>query len=203
MKKGQVLFAVSIAVLIISFLPTHWFLPKWSNSAGSYDLAPNNINGPTLGLFYGSLVELDVSISGANNDVFFYITDSSGRRILDAGRIYDGYHLEWNAPAIGSFRLNFDNTMSTFSHKYVNWSFEVFHYGALLFFVGIGLLIVGILQIVREEKIISRIKRFLVKEPETLVVECEYCGETYSKTLDKCPHCSARKKATRASKKKK
>lgn len=178
----------------MSFLPIHWILPKWSSSAGSYDLGPGNVNGPTADLFYGSLVELDVSISGANRDVYFYITDSHGRRVFDAGRIYDGYHLEWQARAFGSFRLNFDNTMSWVSHKYVNWSFQVFHYNSLFFFLGIGLLILGILQIFREEKIIHEIKKFIFKEPETLVVVCQYCGSTYSKNLDKCPSCGAPKK---------
>jgi len=50
------------------------------------------------------------------------------------------------------------------------------------------------LQIFREEKVIHKIKKFIFKEPETLVIECQYCGNTYSKTLDKCPHCGASKK---------
>jgi len=187
----------------MSFLPIHRILPRWSNSAGSYDLGPGNANGPTVDLLYGSLVELDVSISGANKDVYFYITDSNGRRVFDAGRIYDGYHLEWQATAFGSFRLNFDNTMSWFSHKYVNWSYEVFHYKTLFCFLGIGLLILGTLQIFREEKVIHKIKKFIFKEPETLVIECQYCGNTYSKTLDKCPHCGASQKKVRTPRKEK
>lgn len=197
------LFAVSVVILIVSFLPTNRFLPKWSSSAGSYDLGPGKVNGPTVYLSYRSVVELDVSISGANKDVYFYITDSHGRRILDAGRIYDGYHLEWYAPAIDSYRLNFDNTMSWVSHKYVNWSFQAFHYNSFFFFLGIGLLIVGFLQMLREEKVIQRVKEFLFKGPETLVVECQYCGATYSKTFEKCPNCGAPEKVNVLRKEKK
>jgi rubrerythrin len=51
------------------------------------------------------------------------------------------------------------------------------------------------LQVIREEKIVQRVKGILFKEPESQVVECQYCGNTYSKTLDKCPHCGAPKKA--------
>jgi len=93
--------------------------------------------------------------------------------------------------------------MSWFSHKYVNWSYEVFHYKALFFFLGIGLLILGTLQIFREERVIHKIKKFIFKEPETLVIECQYCGDTYSKTLDKCPHCGASKKKVRTPRKEK
>jgi ribosomal protein L37E len=187
----------------MSFLPIHRILPRWSNSAGSYDLGLGNVNGPTVDLLYGSLVELDVLISGANKDVYFYITDSNGRRVFDVGRIYDGYHLEWQATAFGPFRLNFDNTMSWVSHKYVNWSYGVFHYKTLFFFLGIGLLILGTLQIFREEKVIHKIRKLIFKEPETLVTECQYCGNTYSKTLDKCPHCGAFPKKVRIPRKEK
>ncbi len=197
MKRGQLLFAISVVLLIISFLPIHGFLPKWSDSSGSYDLGPGNVNGPNVYLFYGSLVVVDVSISGANRDVFFFITDSDGKVVLDAGRVYDGYHLEWQAPTFGSFRLNFDNTMSLFSHKYVNWSFQVFHYKTMFYFLGIGLLILGILQIIREEHVIFRVRKFIFKEPESPDTECVYCGTLYSKTLDKCPNCNAPRKRTR------
>jgi hypothetical protein len=203
LKKGRVVFVLSILFLIVSFLPTNLFLPRWSSSAGSYDLAPGNVNGPTVELFYGSLIELGVYISGANKDVYFYITDSHGKRVFDAGRIYDGYYLKWHSPTIGSFKLNFDNSMSWVSHKGVNWSFHLFHYKPLFLFLGLGLLVLAVLQMVREEKVIDKIRKFMVKETESLVVECEYCGATYNKTLDKCPECGARKKVSISRKKKK
>ena len=201
MKRGQVLFVLSVALLTISFFPIHGFLPKWSDSSGSYDLGPGNVNGPNVYLFYGSMVELDVSISGANKDVFFYITDSNRRVVFDAGTVYDGYHLEWYAPTFGTYRLNFDNTMSWISHKYVDWSFQVFQYRTLFFFLGVGLLILGILQIIREEQVIYKIKKLIFKEPESPVTECEYCGTLYNRTLDKCPNCSAPRKRVRKEKK--
>ena len=188
------IFGLAVILLILSFLPVHRFLPTWSNHSGDYDLGPGNVNGPTVYLFYGSIVDLDVSISGANKDVFFYITDSEGDRILDAGTIYDGYHLEWEAPTIGSFRFHFSNTMSWVSHKYVTWSYTVSHYKGLFLILAIGLLILGIGQMFREERVIPRIKGFLFKEPEPTEVECEYCGTIYSKTLHKCPTCGALRK---------
>lgn len=203
MKKGRVLFALSIIFIIMSYLPTNRLLPEWSGSTGFYDLGPGNVNGPTVYLLYNGIIESDVSISGANRDVYFYITDSYGKRVLDVGRIYDGYHLEWRAQGIDLYRLNFDNTMSLVSHKYVNWSFQVFHYNTLFFFLGIVLLVIGTLQVIREEKIVQKVKGILFKEPESQVVECQYCGTTYSKTFDKCPHCGAPKKAQVRTKEKK
>ncbi len=181
-------------ILIVSFLPTGRFLPEWSSSTGQYDLAPNHVAGPSLYLYYKSMIELDVAISGANKDVYFYITDSKGRRVLDAGRIYDGYHLEWQAPVMDSYRLNFDNSMSVISHKFVNWSLSVFHYNTLFLFLGIGLLIVSVLQIVREEKVTQRVKNLFSRKPVSQVIQCTYCGATYNKTLDKCPNCGAPRK---------
>lgn len=193
LKRGRVLFGLSIVFIIVSFLPVHRFLPEWSQTTGYYDLGPGHVNGPTVELFYLSTIELNVGITGSNKDVFCYITDSSGEVIFDAGRIYDGYHLVWDAPTIDSFRINFDNTMSWFSNKQVGWSCKVFHYKTLFLFLGIGLLILGSLQIFREENVIHRIKNFLFKEPEPTEVECKYCGTIYSKTLHKCPHCGARR----------
>jgi len=189
-----VLFGLSIVLLILSFFPTNKFLPKWFQYTGYYDLGPGNVNGPTMELFYGSTLELNVAIEGANRDVFFYITDSKGKRIYDAGRIYDGYHLVWNAPSVDSFRLNFDNTMSWFSHKQVGWSIKVYCYNILFLAFGISLLIIGIIQIIREENAIQRLKGYFFKEPEPTEVECAYCGTIYSKTLHNCPHCSAKRK---------
>ena len=189
-------------LLILSFLPTQRLLPRWFDYHGSHDLGPGNIDGPTVDLFFGSAIELNVSISGANKDIFFYITDSHGKVIFDAGRIYDGYSLDWSSPEIGALKLNFDNTMSWVSHKYVDYSLEVFHYKPLFLLLGIGLLILAIFQIFREEQFLRKIKKMIAKEPEALDIVCEYCGTAYDKDLDKCPRCGSPRKKVRVSSKK-
>jgi len=91
LKKGRLALGLAIIFLIVSFSPTNWFLPRWFETTGYYDLGPGAISGPTLVAFYKSVFEVDVEVSGANRDVFFYITDSNGDVVFDAGRIYDGY----------------------------------------------------------------------------------------------------------------
>lgn len=195
MKRGLVLVVVGIALLIVSFLPLHWVLPDWIVSSGSYDLEPGGIGGPSLNLFFGSHLKMDTVISGANNDVYFYITDSSGVRIFDAGRIYDGYHLDLDLVGLGSFSLNFDNTMSWFSHKFVIWSIGISYYEGLFLALGVLLLLPGVVQIWREEKVTDRIKKLLFKQPEGPHWKCEYCGSLYDKTLLHCPKCDGPRKA--------
>ena len=194
LKRGRKILIISVVILVVSFIPMNWLLPEWWNSGGYYDLGPGAVDGPIMHLPYLGLVELRVSISGANRDVYFYITDSNDKRVFDAGRVYDGYHLEWYAPFIGSYKLNFDNTMSWTSHKYVNWSTQLSYYRTLFFLLGGGLLIIGIIQILREEKAYQKIKARLFKEPESTVKACQYCGVTIDKTLHKCPHCGAPQK---------
>ena len=202
MKRGRTFLVLSVLFLLVSFLPTQWFLPRWLEFTRSHDLGPGEIGIRTINMFYGSSIQLRVSISGANKDVFFYITDSHGEVVFDAGRIYDGYSLDWSSPTIGSLRLNFDNTMSWISHKYVTYSLKVFHYKPLFLLPGIGLLILAIFQIFREEKFIQKIKKLVVKEPETLDIVCEYCGTAYDKALEKCPRCGSPRKKVRVSRKK-
>jgi hypothetical protein len=193
MKKGRWLLILSIIVLVVSFLPLHLFLPGLFVETGTYDLAPGNVNGPSLFMPLGTVAVLDLNVDGANRDVYFYITGSSAERVFDAGRVYSGYHLVWTSTSFSSFRFNFDNTMSWVSHKQVSYTIQIYPYATILLFLGIVLFLVALWQIMREENVFSRIKGFLFKKPESPNVTCEYCGGTYNKTLDKCPHCGARK----------
>ena len=194
MKKGRWLLILSIAFLIASFLPLHLFLPRISVLSGNYDLAPNNINGASMFVPFGSVVILDLNVDGANRDVYFYITGTSTERVFDAGRVYNGYHLEWTSTGFSSYTFNFDNTMSVFSSKQVSYTLQFYPYSTILLFLGIFLLLGSIWQIIGEENVISKLRGFLFKKPEPLNVTCEYCGQTYGKTLDRCPYCGARKK---------
>jgi len=194
MKKGRWLLILSIAFLVASFLPLHLFLPRISMLTGNYDLAPSNINGPSMFVPFRSVVILDLNVDGANRDVYFYVTGASTERVFDAGRVYNGYHLEWTSTGFSSYTFNFDNTMSVISHKQVSYTLQLYPYATILLFLGIFLLLGSIWQIITEENVISKLRGFLFKKPEPLNVTCEYCGETYGKALDKCPYCGARKK---------
>ena len=152
MKASFWLFVLAVALLTVSFLPTNRLLPEWAHSSGFYDLKANEINGPTLYLVYGSVVEIDVTISGGNDDLYFYIKNADGERVFDAGTISGTYHLERTETALGSLKLNFDNSMSWFTHKQVTWSLKESHYNTLFLFLGISMLIFGASMIGREKE---------------------------------------------------
>ena len=193
--KGRLLLAFSIVLLILSFLPLHLLHPPSIFIAGQYDLSPSNVNGPSTFLPFLTVSVLDVAIQGANGDVYFYITNPDGKRVFDADRIYNGYHLDW-APSqtFNTYTFNFDNSMSYTSHKFVNYSLQVFPYATILFVLGILFLAVGLVQTVREEKLILKLKKFLFPPPISNNIICDYCGTVYSKAYDKCPNCGARNK---------
>jgi hypothetical protein len=144
---------------------------------------------------FESVAVLDLSVDGANRDVYFYITGASTERVFDAERVYNGYHLEWTSTSFSSYTFNFDNTMSWYSHKQVSYTLQIYPYSTVFLFLGIFLFLGSVWQIAKEERIVSRVKGFLFKQPESQYVACEYCGATYSKTLDKCPHCDAKKRS--------
>lgn len=71
----------------------------------------------------------------------------NGEGVFDAGTISGTYHLERTEATFGSFKLDFDNSMSWYTHKQVNWSLKESHYNTLFFFLGIGILILSVLPI--------------------------------------------------------
>lgn len=80
MKMSSWFFVLAVALLTLSFLPINRLLPEWSYSSGSYDLKAGEINGPSVGLSYGSVVEVEATISGGNSDVYFYIENAQWGR---------------------------------------------------------------------------------------------------------------------------
>lgn len=200
MKKGRLVLVLAIALLIASFLPLHQFLPALSSESGSYDLAAGGVNGPSAFMWYQSVSRLEVNIDGANKDVYFYITDTAGRHVLDAGRVYNPYNLEWRSQSFSSYRFNFDNTMSLFSHKYVDYTLRIYPYSTMLLFSGIALFLVAIWMMMKEENVVSKLRNVFFGKPESVDVTCSYCGTVYDLKLEKCPHCGARKKRDSARK---
>jgi len=158
MKEGRWLLILGITALVISFLPMHLLLPELVLMTGSFDLAPGGVRGPTLFVPLNSVAILDFTIDGLEQDVYFYITGGSSDRIFDAGRVYDRYHLEWASPGFSSYTFNFDNTMSSVNHKQVTYNLRVYPYSTIFLFLGIVLVVVAVLQIVREERKGSRAK---------------------------------------------
>ena len=192
MKRWTTLLVVSIIFFILSLVPTHLFLPGWASSESSCVLPPDNVCGPSTSLYLGSTIVLDVRITGANKDIYFYITNAEGRGILNPGRIYDGYHLEWQQTSFGSVRLNFDNSMSYFSTKTVTWDLITYHYGTTFGLLAALVFVIGLIYMEKESRILSQLRRKAKPQPESTTVKCLYCNTTYDRKLANCPHCGAR-----------
>jgi hypothetical protein len=99
----------------------------------------------------GSQVKGQIDISGANNDIYFYILDSAGHKVFDAGRVYNSYTVYWEASGNDYFRFVFDNSMSFVTTKHVNWSFSLYYYTVILWITGFIILVVAVAFLLRDE----------------------------------------------------
>jgi len=196
MKKWKPFLLFSVIFIILCFLPMHYFLPRIQNYSGNYDLAPKYIDGVSTYLFFGETFVLDVSVQGANGDIYFYITDQFGNSVFDAGTVYNEYHLELTLTKSlsGRYIFNFDNSMSLVSHKNVDFTLQIFPYPLVFIIVSIILAIITVALFLKEERVAEKLKKLTHKNKESTENTCEYCNTEYSKQLDKCPNCGATKK---------
>jgi hypothetical protein len=80
----------------------------------------------TFNLSNGDKVSGSISITGgSSNDVNFYVTNPSGAKIYDAGRVTDGTSFAFTADTSGAYILHFDNSFSLLSAKQVTVSYDV------------------------------------------------------------------------------
>jgi emp24/gp25L/p24 family/GOLD len=80
----------------------------------------------TFNLNNGDKVSGSISITGgSSNDVNFYVTNPSGAKIYDAGRVTDGTSFTFSADSSGAYILHFDNSFSLLSGKQVTVSYDV------------------------------------------------------------------------------
>jgi len=114
-------------------------------------ISPTSPQSVSLYMTLGSQVKGQVDISGANNDIYFYILDSAGQRVFDADRVYNSYALYWEAPKNDYFRFVFDNSMSWITTKHVSWSFSLYYYTVIFWIVGIIFLFIAVAFLLREE----------------------------------------------------
>lgn len=158
---------ISIAIFVISFLPTH-LLPAWSTSNGDVSVTPPSPQSVSLYMTLGSQIKGEVDISGANNDIYFYILDSAGQRVFDAGRVYNSYVLCWEAPKNDHFRFVFDNSMSWITTKHVSWSFSLYYYTTVLWIVSLLLLAISIALLIKNG-VLPKLKQSERKDEDQIV----------------------------------
>jgi len=149
MRRWFYVLISAMVVLVFSFAPTH-LLPAWSSSRG--DVSVNASDPPTQYVFYmtlGSQAKGEIHVSGGNRDIDFYILDSGGTRVFDAGRIYGSYFFYWEVPRNDYYRFVFDNSRSWLTVKDVQWVFHLYYYMITFWVIGTILLVVSLIPLVR------------------------------------------------------
>lgn len=157
MKKWIFFLTISIAILLFSLAPTH-LLPSWTSNSGNFSVSPTSPQSVSYYMTFGSQVKGYFDILGGNRDIYFYILDSAGNIVFDAGRIYTGYVLYWEAPKNDYFRFVFDNSMSWFTTKEVSWNLNFYYYTIFLYVVGFVILGIAVILLVKNE-ILPRYKQ--------------------------------------------
>lgn len=168
-RKGTLILIAGIVILFLSFLvPWDMFLPPFRvEQRWEWQISPNVVGIFPLDLIWGTRVNGKIYCSGANNDINFRITDSTGHVLFNLGRIYDGHEFRWQAPSNDIYHFKFDNTISWVTTKTVGYSIGLYYYFHVFLLVGIIAIIVGFYFIVKGAIGIA---------PKKKRVFCKYCG---------------------------
>ena len=150
MRKWLIFLILSIVILLFSLAPTH-LLPSWAYIRGSFSVTPTTSQSVSHYMTFASQVKGHFDISGGNKDLSFYILDSTGNRVFDAGTVYTGYVLYWEASKNDYFRFVFDNSMSLFTTKEVSLKLDFYYYTIFLYVVGFVNLVIAIILLVKNE----------------------------------------------------
>jgi len=188
-KKWIVFLIISIVILLFSLAPTH-LLPPWGYIEGSFSVSPTTPKIVSHYMTFGSQVKGHFDISGGNDDLYFYILDSGGNRVFDAGTVYTGYVLYWEASKNDYFRFVFDNSMSLFTTKDVSITLNFYYYTIFLYVLGFVNLGIAVILLIKDE-ILPRYRT--TKEPIPVSMKkCPQCGMEFSPEDEYCPKCGAK-----------
>ena len=182
MKKGTIISAAGIAVLISSFaIPWHIFLPPFQVvQRWEWEIDPGVVGTVPIELFWGTRIHGLVYVQGGNGDIDFRIIDSAGSILLNPGRISSGYEFKWQAPKTDFFHFKYDNSFSWFTTKTVGYRISLYYYSYLFLAVGIIIIPVGIYFIV---------KGIVRTVPTREIVFCKYCGTKNTEDAKYCKKC--------------
>ena len=114
-----------VAVCLLSSAPIQ-VIPAYAATVQQCSTSAGSQCTLTLNLNNGDKVSGSISITGgSSNDVNFYVTNPSGAKIYDAGRVTDGTSFAFTADTSGAYILHFDNSFSLLSGKQVTVSYDV------------------------------------------------------------------------------
>ncbi|MDA4127641.1 MAG: emp24/gp25L/p24 family protein [Thaumarchaeota archaeon] len=113
---------LTLALLLLALVQV---VPVRAATVQQCTVNPGEVCTLTFNLNNGDKVSGSISISGASNDVNFYVTNPAGARIYDAGRVTGGTTFSFTADSSGAYILHFDNSFSLLSSKQVTASYDI------------------------------------------------------------------------------
>lgn len=92
----------------------------------SFDIKPFYVVRLTFSLPAEARVEGTLRILGGNEDVDLYLTDSSGGRLYDPGRVHGTYRFTFPVPKNDHYNIYIDNRFSWITFKSVSINFDLY-----------------------------------------------------------------------------
>ena len=154
-RLGLSLLVLGTLCLVCSvIIPFNMFLPAWKHWEGTTTIEPMSARSVSLGLFWGTTIEVLLFIGGGNNDIYFSIRNSLGDTVVESRRVYGPYYF-------GPFFLSdntyytfiFSNSMSIFTTKSVYWIVRAYWYNLAFLIVGILFMVIGALMMLYESTV--------------------------------------------------
>ena len=80
----------------------------------------------SINLDKGATVSGDFSVQGGSgDDIDFWVENPSGYQIIPERRVHLDYNFNFESEEEGTYRIYFDNSMSTFSNKVIYFSYDI------------------------------------------------------------------------------
>ncbi|KAG2478122.1 MAG: conserved exported protein of unknown function [Nitrosopumilales archaeon] len=100
-------------------------LPLGTTRVEEFTVSPGEVRILTINLKSGDRVGGSFAISGGNNDVNFWVADPAGRFIISKQGVTGGKDFSFTASREGLHHINYDNSFSIITSKYVSLSYTV------------------------------------------------------------------------------
>lgn len=153
--KGFIVVILGVGLLISPFLvPFHSFLPAWIYRDDSYHIKPKGYRSLAIGLTLGGIIRGMLVIGGGDGYIGFSVEDSSGNIVIAEERVSGRYFFEFQPGKTDSYILVLDNSDSS-AAKSVYWIVWIYYYNILFLLSGIAVSIVGIVVMLKEERMLS------------------------------------------------
>lgn len=107
-----------------------------------------------------SLLEINATVSGGNDDIRVYVVeDKTGKIVKDFGRLMSPLSVRFTPPNGGNYTVYFDNTFSTIMPKHVKATYAIYTANEIVatFILGVAgsvVLVLGLMALIRGSPIL-------------------------------------------------